>query len=138
VVGAEHWWTRSPPSPICETTITTALSGHQGQPRGATVSEVLQETTAQRSRDLKRELELKERKLRRPQFQNRLFRFFVEIGIYKKIERAERTRRWWQRSRRFRPSSGDYHDLTEPDVAMLFGGAHQRISLFDIINSARR
>src|SRR5581483_12481281 len=104
------------------------------RPVEMTVSEVLRENTAKLVADLKRELELKERKLEQELHYKTLVRIFIENRIYKKIEQCK-TNEAVQESVHdgFKPYRKQmYRDLSNEDVEMLLGVRIRRISLFDI------
>ena len=74
----------------CETTIASRIVViKDNRPVEMTVSEVLRENTAQLVEDLKRELELKEKKLQEELHFRTLERIFIENRIYKKIEQCK-------------------------------------------------
>jgi len=104
------------------------------RPVELTVSEVLRANTAQLLQILKRELELKERKLQDELHFRTLERIFIEERIYKKIESC-RTNDAVLRavSDGFRPFRRQLvRDISPEDVERLLQVRIRRISLFDI------
>lgn len=119
----------------CETSISSRIVViKDNRPVEMTVSEVLRESTAKLVADLKRELELKEKKLQDELHFKTLVRIFIENRIYKKIESA-RTKEAVVEAVHdgFKPYRRQmYRELTDGDVEMLLGVHIRRISLFDI------
>ena len=119
----------------CETTIASRIVViKDSRPVEMTVSEVLRENTAQLVATLKRELELKEKKLRQELHYKNLVRIFIEQRIYKKIEQA-RTNEAVTKAvmEGFGPFRRQLRrDLTAEDIEMLLGVRIRRISLFDM------
>ncbi len=119
----------------CETSIASRIVViKNNRPVEMTVSEVLRENTAKLVADLKKELELRERKLQEELHSRTLVRIFIEKRIYKKIEQC-RTNEAVLASiyDGFKPHRRQmYRDLNEADVEMLLGVRIRRISLFDI------
>ncbi len=119
----------------CEVTIASRIVViRDNRPVEMTVSEVLRHNTDQLVATLKRELELKERKLEQELHFKTLVRLFVEKRIYKGIEQARTNeavvaavREGFSPHRRLMR-----RDLTEEDIEMLLGIRIRRISLFDI------
>jgi topoisomerase-4 subunit A len=119
----------------CETTINSRIVViRDNRPVEMTVSEVLRENTAKLLRDLKRELDLREKKLEQELHYKTLVRIFIENRIYKKIEQCRTNEAVTQAVHDgFRPFRKEmYRDLTNEDVEMLLGVRIRRISLFDI------
>jgi len=119
----------------CETTINSRIVViRDNRPVEMTVSEVLRENTAKLLKDLKRELDLKEKKLEQELHYKTLVRIFIENRIYKKIEQCRTNEAVVQAVHDgFRPFRKEmYRDLTNEDVEMLLGVRIRRISLFDI------
>jgi topoisomerase IV subunit A len=119
----------------CETTINSRIIViRDNRPVEMTVSEVLRENTAKLLRDLKRELDLREKKLEQELHYKTLVRIFIENRIYKKIEQCRTNEAVLKAVHEgFRPFRKEmYRDLTDEDVEMLLGVRIRRISLFDI------
>jgi topoisomerase-4 subunit A len=119
----------------CETTINSRIIViRDNRPVEMTVSEVLRENTAKLLRDLKRELDLREKKLEQELHYKTLVRIFIENRIYKKIEQCRTNEAVLKAVHDgFRPFRKEmYRDLTDEDVEMLLGVRIRRISLFDI------
>jgi topoisomerase IV subunit A len=119
----------------CETTINSRIIViRDNRPVEMTVSEVLRENTAKLLRDLKRELDLREKKLEQELHYKTLVRIFIENRIYKKIEQCRTNGAVLKAVHdgfgAFRKEM--YRDLTDEDVEMLLGVRIRRISLFDI------
>lgn len=119
----------------CETTIASriiVIKDHR--PVEMTVSEVLRANTAKLAADLKRELELKERKLQEELHFKTLVRIFIENRLYKRIEQCKTNEAVLAAIHQgFRPYRRQmFRDLSEADVEMLLGVRIRRISLFDI------
>lgn len=119
----------------CETSISSriiVIKDHR--PVEMTVSEVLRENTTKLVADLKRELELKEKKLENELHFKTLVRIFIENRIYKKIEQAKTNEAVFEAVQDgFKPYRRQmYRDLTNEDIEMLLGVRIRRISLFDI------
>jgi topoisomerase IV subunit A len=119
----------------CEATLNSRITViKDNRPVELTVSEVLRENTAQLVRTHKRELELKEEKLKKELHFKTLVRIFIENRIYKKIEQC-RTNEDVQKAVHdgFKPHRQRLdRDLTDEDVEMLLAVRIRRISLFDI------
>ncbi len=119
----------------CEVSISSRIVLiKDNRPLELTVSEVLRENTATLVNDIKRELELKERKLQDELHCKTLVRIFIENRIYKKIEQC-RTAESVNEAvvEGFRPFRKEmYRDLAESDLPMLLEVRIRRISLFDI------
>jgi topoisomerase-4 subunit A len=119
----------------CETTIASRIVViRDNRPVELTVSEVLKENTAKLVKDLRRELDLKEKKLQEELHFKTLVRIFIENRLYKKIEQCRSNEAVVQAIHGgFRPFRKDmFRDLTDSDVEMLLGVRIRRISLFDI------
>ncbi len=119
----------------CETSISSRIIViRNNRPVEMTVSEVLRENTAKLVEDLKRELELKEKKLEAELHFKTLVRIFIENRIYKKIEQAKTNEAVVEAVQDgFKPFRKEmYRDLTNEDVEMLLAVRIRRISLFDI------
>jgi topoisomerase-4 subunit A len=119
----------------CETTIVSRIIViKNNRPVEMTVSEVLRENTAQLVETLKRELELREKKLEEEMHARTLVRIFIENRIYKKIEQCKTNeavvKAVYDGFKPFRRQM--YRDLSDADVEMLLGVRIRRISLFDI------
>ncbi len=119
----------------CETSISSRIIViKNNRPVEMTVSEVLRENTTQLVADIKRELELKERKLEEELHFKTLVRIFVENRIYKKIEECKTNEAVVKAVfDGFKPYRRQmYRDLSDADVEMLLSVRIRRISLFDI------
>src|SRR5438094_7806538 len=99
-----------------------------------TVSDVLRENTEQLVETLKRELELKEKKLLDDLHFRTLERIFIEERIYKKIEQCKTNEAVLAAVHDgFKPFKKELiRELTDPDVDRLLQVRIRRISLFDI------
>lgn len=119
----------------CEVSIASRIVViKNNRPVELTVSEVLRENTAQLVADIKRELELKEKKLQDELHFKTLVRIFIEERIYKKIEQCK-TNEAVQAAvvDGFKPFRRQmYRELADADVPMLLEVRIRRISLFDI------
>lgn len=119
----------------CEVTIASRIVViRNNRPVELTVSEVLQENTDQVVAILKRELELKERKLQEELHFRTLERIFVEERIYKRIEGCKTAEAVGNAIREgFKPFRKQLvRDLEEADIERLLQVRIRRISLFDI------
>jgi topoisomerase-4 subunit A len=119
----------------CETSITSRIIViKDGRPVELSVSQVLRENTTQLVALLKRELELKEKKLLEDLYFKTLVRIFIENRIYKKIEQCKSNEAVYEAIfEGFKPFRAEmYRDLVQDDVEMLLGVRIRRISLFDI------
>jgi topoisomerase IV subunit A len=119
----------------CETTIASRIIViKNNRPVEMTVSEVLRENTAQLMETLKRELELREKKLQEELHFKTLVRIFIENRIYKKIEQCKTNEAVVKAVYDgFKPFKRQmYRDLSDADVELLLGVRIRRISLFDI------
>jgi topoisomerase-4 subunit A len=119
----------------CEVTIASRIVViKDNRPVELTVSEVLQENTAQLVEILKRELQLKETKLQDELHFRTLERIFIEERIYKKIEQCRTNEAVLAAVHEgFKPFRRQLvRELTDPDVERLLQVRIRRISLFDI------
>src|SRR5439155_13518531 len=104
------------------------------RPVEMTVSEVLKENTAQLVAIIKRELELREKKLQDELHYRTLERIFIEERIYKKIEQCKTNETVLAAVHEgFKPFRRQMlRELTDEDVDRLLQVRIRRISLFDI------
>jgi topoisomerase-4 subunit A len=119
----------------CEVTIASRIVViKDNRPVEMTVSEVLQENTAQLAATLKRELELKQGKLEAELHFRTLERLFIEERIYKKIEQCRTNDAVFAAVREgFKPFRRQLQrELADPDIERLLQVRIRRISLFDI------
>jgi topoisomerase-4 subunit A len=119
----------------CEVTIASRIIViKDNRPVEMSVSEVLKENTTKLLATLKRELELKEKKLEEELHFKTLVRLFIENRIYKKIESCRTSEAVHAAIHDgFQPYRRQMHRaLTDDDVQMLLGVHIRRISLFDI------
>ena len=119
----------------CEVTIASRIVViKNNRPVELTVSEVLQENTAQLVEILKRELELKESKLQEELHFRTLERIFIEERIYKRIEQCKTNEAVIAAVQDgFKPFRKELvRELTEADIDRLLQVRIRRISLFDI------
>jgi topoisomerase-4 subunit A len=119
----------------CEVTIASRITViKDNRPIEMTVSDVLRANTDQLVATLKRELELKERKLQDELHFRTLERIFIEERIYKKIEQCKTNEAVVAAVYDgFKPFKKELiRDLTDPDVDRLLQVRIRRISLFDI------
>lgn len=119
----------------CEVTISSRIIViKNNRPVEMTVSEVLRENCAQLLDTLKRELELRERKLLQEMHVRTLVRIFVENRIYKKIEQCKTHESVHEAIiEGFKPFRKELmRDLDTDDLQMLLEVRIRRISLFDI------
>ena len=119
----------------CETSIASRIIViRNNRPVEMTVSEVLKENTSQLVELLKRELELREKKLEEELHVRTLVRIFIENRIYKKIEQCKTGEAVTEAVHDgFKPHRREMRrELTAEDVEMLLGVRIRRISLFDI------
>jgi topoisomerase-4 subunit A len=119
----------------CEVTIASRIIViKDNRPVELTVSEVLQENTKQLVALLKRELELKEKKLQDELHFRTLERIFIEERIYKKIEQCRTNEAVVAAVHEgFRPFRRQMlRELTDEDVERVLAVRIRRISLFDI------
>jgi topoisomerase-4 subunit A len=119
----------------CEVTIASRIIViKENRPVELTVSEVLRENTAQLVETLKRELELKERKLQDELHYRTLERIFIEERIYKLIEKCKTaesvTAAVYDGFKPFKRQL--VRDIVDADVERLLQVRIRRISLFDI------
>lgn len=119
----------------CEVTITSRIIViRQNRPVEMTVSEVLQENTAQLVALLKRELELKQTQLEDELHFRALERIFIEERLYKQIEQCKTNEAVLAAVQAgFKPFRRELlRDLNNADVERLLQVRIRRISLFDI------
>ncbi len=119
----------------CEVTIASRIVVIKAnRPVEMTVSEVLKESTTQLVALLKRELELKQKKLEDELHFRTLERIFIEERIYKKIEQCKTNEAVFAAVHEgFKPFRRQMHrDLSDADVERLLQVRIRRISLFDI------
>jgi topoisomerase-4 subunit A len=119
----------------CETTISSRIIViKDNRPVELTVSEVLQENTAQLIAILKRELELREKQLLDELHYRTLERIFIEERIYKKIEQCKTNEAVVAAVYDgFKPFKKELvRDIADADVEKLLQVRIRRISLFDI------
>ncbi len=119
----------------CEVSIASRIIViKDNRPVELTVSEVLRENTAQLVELLKRELELKQKKLEDELHFRTLERIFIEERIYKAIEKCKTNEAVfaavYEGFKPFRKQM--YRDLADADVDKLLSVRIRRISLFDI------
>src|SRR3989449_6149374 len=134
-VSAEHLIDALYAFTDCEVAIASRIIViKNNRPVELTVSEVLKESTAQLVDTLKRELQLKEKKLQDELHFRTLERIFIEERIYKKIEQCKTNDAVVAAVRGgFRPFLRQLlRELTEADVERLLTVRIRRISLFDI------
>jgi topoisomerase-4 subunit A len=110
------------------------FTAEDNRPVEMTVSDVLRANTDQLVETLKRELELKEKKLLDELHFRTLERIFIEERIYKKIEQCKTNEAVVAAVYDgFRPFKKELiRELTDPDVDRLLQVRIRRISLFDI------
>lgn len=119
----------------CEVSISSRIILiKENRPVEMTVTEVLQENTRQVVELIKRELELKERKLLEELHFRTLERIFIEERIYKKIEQAKTNEAVMAAVYEgFKPFKAELvREITDADVERLLQVRIRRISLFDI------
>src|SRR4030095_513205 len=119
----------------CEVTIASRIVViRNSRPVEMTVSEVLKESTAQLVDVLKRELELKEKKLQDELHFRTLERVFIEERIYKRIEQCRTNEAVVAAVHDgFKPFRKELiRDIVDEDVDRLLQVRIRRISLFDI------
>jgi topoisomerase IV subunit A len=119
----------------CEVSIASRIIViKDNRPVELTVSEALRENTAQLVELLKRELELKQKKLEDELHFRTLERIFIEERIYKAIEKCKTNEAVfaavYEGFKPFRKQM--YRDLADADVDKLLSVRIRRISLFDI------
>ncbi|MSU56600.1 MAG: DNA topoisomerase IV subunit A [Pedosphaera sp.] len=120
----------------CEISITSRIIViKDNRPVELTVSEVLRENTAQLVETLKRELELRERKLQDELHYRTLERIFIEERIYKLIEKCKTSEAVTSAVfDGFKPFKRQLvREIVAADVERLLQVRIRRISLFDII-----
>jgi topoisomerase IV subunit A len=119
----------------CEVTITSRITViRNNRPVEMTVSEVLRANTEQLVDLMKRELELKERKLLEELHARTLERIFIEERIYKNIEKSKTNEAVFAAVHDgLKPFRKELlRDVTDADVEKLLAVRIRRISLFDI------
>ena len=119
----------------CEVSISSRIIViRDHRPVEMTVSEVLQANTAQLADILRRELELKQKRLEDELHFRTLERIFIEERIYKAIEKCKTNEAVFAAVHEgFVPFRKQMlRDLTDPDVERLLQVRIRRISLFDI------
>lgn len=119
----------------CEVTIASRIVViRDNRPVELTVSEILRVNTDQLVAILKRELELKERKLQDELHYRTLERIFIEERIYKRIEQCKTGEAVVAAVYEgFKPFAKELvREITDPDVERLLQVRIRRISLFDI------
>ncbi|HEY0550340.1 MAG TPA: DNA topoisomerase IV subunit A [Verrucomicrobiae bacterium] len=119
----------------CEVTISSRITViRNNRPVEMTVSEVLRENTEQLVDLMKRELELRERKLLEELHARTLERIFIEERIYKNIEKAKTNEAVFEAVHAgLKPFRKELQrDVTDADVEKLLQVRIRRISLFDI------
>jgi topoisomerase IV subunit A len=119
----------------CEVTISSRITViRNNRPVEMTVSEVLRENTTQLVDVIKRELELREKKLQEELHARTLERIFIEERIYKKIEQCKTNDAVFAAVHEgLKPFKKEfYRDVTDADVEKLLQVRIRRISLFDI------
>jgi topoisomerase-4 subunit A len=119
----------------CEVSIASRIVViKDNRPVELTVSEILRENTAQLVELLKRELELKQKKLEDELHFRTLERIFIEERIYKGIEKCKTNEAVvaavYEGFKPFRKQL--YRELVDADVEKLLSVRIRRISLFDI------
>jgi topoisomerase-4 subunit A len=119
----------------CEVSIASRIVVvKDNRPVELTVSEILRENTAQLVELLKRELELKQKKLEDELHFRTLERIFIEERIYKGIEKCKTNEAVmaavYEGFKPFRKQM--YRELVDADVEKLLSVRIRRISLFDI------
>lgn len=119
----------------CETSISSRIIViRDRRPVEMSVTEVIKENTQSLINLLRRELELKEKRLLEDLFFKTLVQIFVENRMYKKIEHCESNEAIYAEIHKaFKPHRNQYYrDLHDDDVTMLLGVRIRRISLFDM------
>lgn len=119
----------------CEVTIASRITViKNNRPIEMTVSEVLRENTEHLVDLMKRELELKERKLQEEIHARTLERIFIEERIYKDIEKCKTNEAVFAAVHGgLKPFRKELlRDITDADVEKLLQVRIRRISLFDI------
>jgi len=119
----------------CEVTIASRITViRDNRPVEMTVSEVLKANTEQLVEILRRELELRQKKLEDEMHFRTLERIFIEERIYKLIEKCKTNEAVIEAVYEgFKPFKKQLlRDLTDPDVERLLQVRIRRISLFDI------
>jgi topoisomerase-4 subunit A len=119
----------------CEVSITSRITViHNNRPVELTVSEVLHANTEQLVELMKRELELREKKLLEELHARTLERIFIEERIYKKIEQCKTNEAVIAAVHEgLKPFKKEFHrEVNDADVEKLLQVRIRRISLFDI------
>src|SRR5207253_9693735 len=119
----------------CEVTIASRIIViKNNRPVEPTVSDVMKENTAQLVDTLKRELQLKQKKLQDELHFRTLERIFIEERIYKRIEQCKTNEAVVAEVHEgFQPLRKQLlRQLTDADVERLLAVRIRRISLFDI------
>jgi topoisomerase-4 subunit A len=119
----------------CEVSLTSRIIViKENRPVELTVTEVLQENTAQLVELLKRELELKQRQLEDELHYRTLERIFIEERIYKLIEKCKTNEAVFANVYEgFKPFKKQLvRDIADADAEKLLSVRIRRISLFDI------
>ena len=124
----------------CEVTVSSRIIViKNSRPVEMTVSEVLQENTAQLVELLKRELELKEKKLQDDLHFRTLERVFIEERIYKKIEQCRTNEACWPLHEGFKPFRKELlRDLADADIERLLRCASAAFRSLTSTSTARR
>jgi topoisomerase-4 subunit A len=106
----------------------------KNRPEDSCVSEILRDNTAQLKELLRRELELKKKKLNDALHHKTLIQIFVEERIYKRIEECKTSDEVNKAILTgFDPFKARLiREITKDDIEMLLGVRIRRISLFDI------
>jgi len=119
----------------CESTLSSRIIViRDRRPVEMTVSEVLEQNTRDLLDVLKRELELRERKLLEELLFKSLVQIFIEKKVYKRIEICRTNEAIHEEVYAgLRPHLRQYHrEINDKDVEMLLAVRIRRISLFDI------
>lgn len=119
----------------CEVTLASRIVViRNNRPVELTVSELLRENTNQLVELLKRELELREKKLLDEIHQRTLERIFIEERIYKRLETCKTNEALYTAVHEgFKPHRKELlRSITDSDVEHLLGIRIRRISQFDI------
>lgn len=120
---------------LCETSISSRIIViRDRRPVEMSVTEVIKDNTERLIELLRRELELKEKKLIEALFFKTLVQIFIEKKIYKKIENCKSNEAIHTAIYEgFEPHKDQCHrELSESDVEMLLGVRIRRISVFDM------
>jgi topoisomerase-4 subunit A len=119
----------------CEVSISSRITViRDNRPVEMTVSEVLRANTDELVELIKRELELREKKLLEDLHARTLERIFIEERIYKKIEHCKTNEAVFAAVHDgMKPFRKEFHrDVTDADVERLLQVRIRRISVFDI------